>query len=470
MADRAETDWAKANPDPQVQETDNLLILWNYPVGGTALAAAHAEAAGRFVAIKCVFDPGGSRGEVRVCGHASRSGEEQVNDTLSRQRAEAVAAHLRRLGLTGLTVTWAGSSSPSDTTGTGLGLARNRRVEISHFTRSSSRKPVPLEPPPTGAAGGSSTPIGPPAAADTPDLSAAFEQTFEANLGTLRTAHLLVDVKVAGKLKVKVKGRQGKVGGKAVLKDGRLSAEAEAKIAEQLKATIGLEEQKGGPPRIKFGVQADKAVLKPKVGLQTDTKFAFVSFDVVQQALPDIQLGDTTITLDFTGQVKFDMGPSPVMAAKLARYAAPAAGPAAAVGGVIGAAAVINGGTALLAQRARDEGLHKMELWAWRDGAASRMALEILGGDATPLYEQQKLDWRKLEGGTASAFEAGAGEVVALLRPLEAREREALRKRWDGQFAKGLGLGQWPDVRENVFMALGGYDTEGESRPRVSAL
>lgn len=90
--------------------------------------------------------------------------------------------------------------------GTGLGLARNRRVEIFRFIPPSGRKPVPQPPsPPTTAPGGSSSPIGP--AADTPDLSAAFEQNFEVNLGTLRTSYVLVDAKPVGKLKVRVRGR-----------------------------------------------------------------------------------------------------------------------------------------------------------------------------------------------------------------------------------------------------------------------
>lgn len=203
------------------------------------------------------------------------------------------------------------------------------------------------------------------------------------------------------------------------------------------------------------------------MGLQTDSKFVFVSFDVVQQALPDIEMGDVTISLDFTGQVKFDIGPSPAAAAKLARHAAPVAGPAAAAVGVIGAAAVINGGTAVLAQPAREEGLRMMELLARRDGVASWVAYEIVGGEASTFFNGQRSQWRDMEGVTGRAFEAGAADVQALVNSLKGKGDafETLRKRWDDQYAKGLGLSQWPGIRENVFRALVGYETDDESRP-----
>lgn len=68
-----------------------------------------------------------------VIGHTDRSGSDGYNDTLSRRRAEAVAAKLQASGLSAsaLTVSGRGESEPKVSTADGERNPTNRRVEVT---------------------------------------------------------------------------------------------------------------------------------------------------------------------------------------------------------------------------------------------------------------------------------------------------------------------------------------------------
>ena len=68
-----------------------------------------------------------------VIGHTDRSGSDGYNDSLSRRRAEAVAARLQATGLnaSALTVSGRGESEPKVSTADGERNPTNRRVEVT---------------------------------------------------------------------------------------------------------------------------------------------------------------------------------------------------------------------------------------------------------------------------------------------------------------------------------------------------
>lgn len=68
-----------------------------------------------------------------VTGHTDRSGSDGYNDSLSRRRAEAVAARLQATGLnaSALTVSGRGESEPKVSTADGERNPTNRRVEVT---------------------------------------------------------------------------------------------------------------------------------------------------------------------------------------------------------------------------------------------------------------------------------------------------------------------------------------------------
>jgi outer membrane protein OmpA-like peptidoglycan-associated protein len=71
-------------------------------------------------------------GVIRVSGHSDNTGDQELNDWLSRQRAQAVADFLQSGGIPAkrLQVIGKGASEPVADNGTRAGRARNRRIEF----------------------------------------------------------------------------------------------------------------------------------------------------------------------------------------------------------------------------------------------------------------------------------------------------------------------------------------------------
>ncbi|MCB1850320.1 MAG: OmpA family protein [Gammaproteobacteria bacterium] len=76
-----------------------------------------------------------SQGEERltITGHTDSVGPESYNMGLSNRRAEAAAAYLESLGISGIATKGMGESSPVADNGTKAGRAKNRRVEIETY-------------------------------------------------------------------------------------------------------------------------------------------------------------------------------------------------------------------------------------------------------------------------------------------------------------------------------------------------
>jgi hypothetical protein len=448
MTRDVERDWARANPQPQSSATEEALTLWNFPIGGSAVAAEHQAAIRRFVAVDLGLSPALCRTEFHAVGHASISGTESGNRALSEQRAEAVAAFLRQLGARQVSTTWAGSETPLDASATGLAHARNRRVEIGRFRPQPPSKVVPLQP----------VPGEPAAPAASGGYGLTVKRPFETPAIPIRVGGLAVDLRLIGEVELSAQSGEGERAIEAAVQGRQLSPEAKGLIVNGVKGVVGVNPAEGGHPAgLKIGAQLECLAGEPEIGVQAGQKFVYIEFQVAQTPLTAFTFKGVQITTRFTGKLRLDAGPSEATALRLAVTQAGA------VAGVVAAAAVINGGTALLAQSARAEGLRAMEVLAERDGVATGVAYEVLGTDALAQVKAQELQWAKLEGRTRAAFQDGMARVNALLVKLGPEGRSQRRQRWDAAYAAGNNAMDFPLVQRRVFDALGGCDWKGSA-------
>jgi hypothetical protein len=448
MAKDVERDWARANPRPQATSTDDVLTLWNFPIASSTLGPEHKAAIQRFSAIDLGLSPALCRTQFHAIGHASASGSEQGNLALSAQRAEQVAAFLKTLGAQEVTLTWVGSDTPLDTTGTGLGHARNRRVEIGRFRPDPPSRIVPLQPVPgrpTGAVGSGG-------------VGATVKLPFSTPKIPIRIHGLAVDLSLIGEIELSATTGDGQLAIEAAIEGKKLVPEAKGLIVDGVKGVVGVNPAEGGSPAsLKIGAQLECLAGEPEIGVQTGQKFVYIEFQLASTPLTEFSFRGARIATRFAGKLRLDVGPSEAAALRLAVTQTGA------VAGVIAAAAVINGGTALLAQSARAEGLRAMEVLAERDGVAAGVAYEVLGTDAQPLMKSQELQWVKLEGGTHAAFRTGMSRVNTLLASLGPDGRVLRRQRWSSAYAAGNHALDFPIVQRRVFDALGGCDWKGRS-------
>ena len=443
MAKDVEREWARANPQPRASATEEVLTLWNFPVAGSTLGPEHQDAIRRFVAVDLGLSPALCRTQFHAIGHASRSGSEGGNMALSEQRAEAVAAFLKRLGARQVSATWAGSETPLDDSATGLAHARHRRVELGRFrpeptSKVVPRQPVPGEPAaPTGSGG----------------WGLAVKRPFETPPIPIRVGGVAVDLRLIGEIELSAQSGGGERAIEAAVQGGKLSPEAKGLIVNGVKGVVGVNPgEDGRPPGLKIGAQLECLAGEPEIGVQAGQKFIYIEFQVAQTPLTEFTFKGVRIATRFAGKVRLEAGPSEATALRLAMTQAGA------VAGVIAAAAVINGGTALLAQSARAEGLRAMEVLAERDGVATGVAYEVLGTDALAQVKSQELQWAKLEGGTRTAFRDGMARVNALLVKLGPEGRTQRRQRWDAAYAAGNNAMDFPVVQRRIFDALGGTE------------
>ena len=386
----AEKDWASTHPVPESSVSDNLLMLWNYPVAKSALSTVHKNAIQRFLEIEWrLVGPANASAELTVHGHASDTGDPKLNETLARDRAENVAQFLRAQGVRSklIFVSSAGGAEPFDSGSSGLAFAKNRRVDVTKHTPALPEPPLPPldlggTPEPPSPAPPEPSPSG--SVLQSPS-SGTFEIPISQSLPPIKTSEVLIDSKLEGTLKVKVDDKGGGWGGAVVLKDGKLSAKLETEIRKGVMGKITFEPSGDGKPAtLKVGVANKNWPLKPEMGLQVNPKFLYINFTLIDVPLPDILLGDVHISMTFTGKIKCEIGPGPAMLSRAARAAvitgealvavAPLALTTAAVGGAVGVAVLIIGGTAYAIQQAKEEGVRFSRLLAQRDGAGSRLA------------------------------------------------------------------------------------------------
>ena len=140
--------WAAQHPVPESTVQDMLLSLWNYPVAKSDLAPEHRAALDQFLGAALL---GGSarpsKTEVYLTGHASGTGDDDANMTLSERRAKNVARYLLSRGVPQqqMRIDWVGASDPVDSGTSGLAAARNRRVDVLKFTPSEPEPRPPVD-------------------------------------------------------------------------------------------------------------------------------------------------------------------------------------------------------------------------------------------------------------------------------------------------------------------------------------
>ena len=451
----AERTWWKEHPEPQVTKTDDRLVLWNYPIGKPDLADAHGQAV-RFFLQNLAFgvETGRSKSIVSIVGHASGTGEASMNDRLARDRAEVVAAYLRGLGFRdeNLEVSSVGSSHPWFPSLTGQALARNRRVEVSQYN-------PPIEPPPRERV----DPSGPAGTPPTPSEPAAggtyyFESQFDFDLGEVEDATLSAKFSIVGKLKGKVSGgKDPQAAAGLVLSGGKLTAEFQAKLRDNLDAKVGLEPGKTGEhPVLKASVVGEAWGLPVEIGLETDPHFLVMEVTLGTKKLLPIEIKGATVEVEIEGTVKVAMGPSKVVLARLGLTGEALAGGAATTGlvavGVLTVTAVIIGGTIYASERAKQQMSDLVVEMAVRDGAASRVAFEALGAtkEVLVMHDQHRLDLTRVGNGPSrDGFERGEEIVANHLKSFK-DEGDATIKDWAETYGKNKNAQDFDKLREQL--------------------
>jgi len=471
-----EEKWWRDNPSPEFTPEAGTLTLWNYPVAGTELAAGHKAAIDRFLVIDLLAL--GSKREsetvLKIRGHASPTGEKLANLDLSLLRAQAVRTYLSSLGFKGMLLSNVGAREPVDPDDvSGLGLARDRRVEILkvHLTKASDSGPL-LEDE------GQTTP--------SPQLVAAVQgdmQFYKFGPKSLMKSPLMIDFSAAGYIKVVSKNPDhgGSVTAGVAIKAGQVSGKVEAEVFEGLAGKFSIEPPKddGRMPAIKVGAQLKGVFGKPEVGLQRPPKFVYVKFTSKDVVI----LGEEGESrLAFKGDVTFDIGPGPAMVQRLASLEASlggttaaagftsaelqaagigasggTAGALAAVGGAIAVAALINGGIIYAVIDAKEESEAFTALLARRDGKATRVAWAILGADYEKNYLDRETQWTRALSSAAmlDAFRQGRRDVEAFLKVEDVQVAKIAA--WKAKYAAD-GTTDGALIRQRVYEDVGGQE------------
>lgn len=474
-----EKDWAREHPVPESSVDGNLLRMWNYPVGKSDLSTVHKQALEDFLGEEWV-QAADSRVELTVVGHASNTGDPKLNDSLAEARARKVEQYLRGQGFAHITWDSVGSSEPYDTDSSGYALAQNRSVDVTRYTPASPPPPPPpLEPedPPKPSF-------------QVPDLpapsSASFEIPISVPLPPIRTEMAIIDSKLEGTLSVKADDKSGGWGGGAVLKDGSLSAKVEKELVNGVVEKLSFDPPSSGKPAtLKFGVEEKNWLLSPEIGLQVKPNFLYINFKLDEEKLPDVVIDDVHYSLKFTAKIKCEIGPGPGLlfraglevsasgaaatTAEALVAVAPIAGTVAGVGGAVGVATLMVGGTAYAIQDAKEEGEQFNRHLAEQEGASSQIAYAIIGNDARMFFEDRRTRWQSPQLNLIAEFDLGAKRVVDML-PTAEEARTAKIKAWKERFASDGNM-DFTLIRERVFhLALGGYSKTPTVEEALAAL
>jgi outer membrane protein OmpA-like peptidoglycan-associated protein len=461
---REEREWAERNP-PQSDPDPGVLTLWNFPVGKADLAPEHVKAIEDFVRDALIQE---SRERPQsdwvVLGRASVTGKEQSNQSLAQRRADNVAAVLRGLGLQKVRVPPAAGSSDPDPEGTDpQALARNRRVTVLRVLQSYpvvEKPPEQSKPPPR------------------PQEHAADTRVkINLELPVLRAPKVNIAPYLVGELRVFLKGTETDPVAAGVITSGHppnLTGEFSTFLAEHvIGPRLGVSGGEGKePPTINIAIAAEEWFRTPKVTYQHGPYFISFNFNAVNaKLLPVVPYGGADVYLEFGGSIHFEIGPSD---SALGTYPS-TSDPGPNVSGTIGEFVPVKSEAALvIAATITDAGKHASQLaqddiknmvlsLARRDGAASRVAWEVLGEvEGRMEWERTRYEWDKRVGPEAkAAWIDGSNQVEGFLIDLEKGKkgaREERKTKWKGKYTAG---GQTFDfVREGAFQDLRGYDQD----------
>jgi len=494
-----ERDWARSHPVPRWTVNDDLLILWNYPVDKSDLSQIHKEAILAFLDSEWKLGAWASNVELTVLGNASDTGDPKTNEELARARARKVAQFMRGQGAPArsIVVDSAGSTQPIDDAGDGEALAKNRRVDITKTTRV---RPVP--PPPTDLGGKPPEPEPEPPEPWIPEPPAErpsrlfnpapafveFQIPFKRDLPfKIRNNWVMVDFELEGVITLKVPtGAATKWGLAGIMTSESLTPQGKVDIVEGVIGKASFKPSEGeGPATIKIGVQNKNWPLKPEGGWQFDKKKPGmpVYITLTQDTPINGRVVLAGVPADFTVTIKLksSVGPGPGTLARIARAgaaagdaavaaseamaaAAPAVGAVAgASGAAIGVAALVIGGTIAAVSQAKQDGIRYCRLLAERDGASSRIALEILGDAERATFLNQRQNWNSLPDIGVSDFDTGVRAVEAVIpkgkEDLDGKKRGTKRDAWKARVASDTS--NFMIIRDRVFLAIGGTDREG---------
>jgi len=322
-------------------------VMWNFDVGHAAVKAEHRRGLDA-VAREWKGVEKDLSAFVKVDGHASRSGGAAVNETISAERAEAVASFLQTRGVPrsrmridhhGFAQPW----FPEDPAGE---VAHNRRVEVRIFRGVTPEPRLPLEPPrllpPT---------VEPPkqyALADlVPGLSVEAK-TPMLRLGTIPTPWVIgyPGLQFTGKAELLTR-----VPADAVVSwnEGKWSEAIRLKLADDVKVNIGAKVTAtfgGLPLEPEIELDIKKLLSEPSTLLRPVS----VNFKLLTIPIADFDLGPYVpelagVRMKLTGELKLKVaiGPSPALLAEVGPEALAAIGTTGLIigGALVGTAAEI---------------------------------------------------------------------------------------------------------------------------------
>jgi hypothetical protein len=274
---------------------------------------------------------------------------------------------------------------------------------------------------------------------------------------------------VKGKGKV-IRG-DGAVAAGLAGKKGALSAKFETKLAEHLKGKVGIEPgETGKPPTAKVGLAGQVWGFPVEEGFQTKVNFVYMKVTLGDLKLPELDLGDAVVTLDLSVEVRVEIGPSKAL---LARMGVSAGAAGAVTVGVVAVAAVIIGGTIYASEAAKERMLRMVADLAERDGAASQVAYECLGGTerVAVAFREHRLDLTKAGGPSSrEGFGSGSTVVTSYLNTLK-DQRDAKVALWKEAYAKAANEADFEVVRTRVLAKLAPYENDPQPLgPLIAAL
>ena len=453
---QTEQDWAHDHPVPESTVQDMLLSLWNYPVAKSDLAPEHRAALDQFLGVALL---GGSarpsKTEVYLTGHASDTGDDGANMTLSKQRAENVARYLLARGVPQqqMRIDWVGASDPVDRGTSGLAAARNRRVDVLKFTPSEPelRPPVdivdqPQPQPPPGHVPAFKLP--------SPQISTAIiEDTVTVEFPQQRTPWYIVSGKIDVILKLTSTDHgDGIAAGIKTSPTGKFGIKADGEIAEHIKSKFSVDvDSDKRKLSLKLGAELSDKPFKPEFGIQAKPDFFYVTVTLGEVPISDFEAGGVRFsgTMAFKGTVNFAPGPA-----------------ALAVASPVIVALLILGLTVYGIDAAETEQTRYAGLLAAREGIAARVAWELAGTGAQPAYEARRLEWRKANTAMEAQFIAGANEINRILG-----ESPEARGAWDTEWKKKYAADNTADFQtlfSRVFDNVGGTETDGSLSDSVA--
>jgi outer membrane protein OmpA-like peptidoglycan-associated protein len=465
----AELKWYREHPQPQWSEDRGELTLYNFPVGKPDLAPAHVKAIEDFAAPALLAEsPAHPRADFAVRGYASTTGSEDSNEGLGLQRAQKVADVLTRMGFREVRPSSAGSSEPDPEGTDPQVLAQNRRVTVQRVLES---YPVVPEPPPKA-------PDRP------PELAPDTRVKVDVDLPVLHAPKVDIAPHLIGELRVFVKGTGTNPVDAGVIRGGdppALTDEFSKYLGEQVVGprlgVSGGEAQE--PLTINVAIAAEEWFRTPKVAFQHDRYFVSFNFNAVNaKLLPVVVFNGADIYLEFSGNIRFDIG----LTESALRTHPTTAEPGPDVTGTVGEFVPVESERALaIAEAITEAGKHASALaqsdirnmvlnFARRDGAASKVASEVLGEvDGRLEWERTRYEWGKRVGPAAKeAWIEGSDLVEGLLIELEKGKKGARKERmesWKGKYAGGGQTFDW--VRESAFQFLKGYDEDQGDLPQL---